>query len=427
MTHLLTRLTTAGPSCTSHPSDKRYWASSAHGGAYALHSHRRSPVRSWESAFYAYVVTFPLSPRSAMLRPSLDTADPHDATDQAINQDRLIGDSPQHDAIETGTTLPPGRDTTRDRHTEGVETGAAAVDPPLDSGALVELCALQSRDRGIVDQTVLLRLLSYDQVQRLTFDGLHRTAMRRRLRALARSGWLTLWDGPAPRGGRCRFVLPTARAIHAVFADVKDRTTDAPHARLVARMVPRRGRRALDLEQGAAPKWLGHQLEVNHLLVGIQRSDRRVLWASSWDCPLPSRIGMFTLPQPDYVLVEEVAGVPRLVFGEHDRASEPVERFIERKVALYTTLADFPEFCAETFGVSSFEVHVTVVDPVRHAPIERVEALLAAVERGGATDRFRFTLGGWLFDDPVSPVWFTVDAPPRSTSVRRQDHQTGLA
>ena len=362
-----------------------------------------------------------------MPKTTLDDADPRDRADNAINQDLRMTDAPQLGAVETGTTLPPGRDTARDRQHEGIETGAARADLPLDARGMIELHALQPRDRAIVDQAVLLRLLSYDQVQRLTFDGVHRTAMRRRLRALARGGWLAAWDGPTPRGGRCRFVVPTARAIQAVFADVKDRTADAPYARLVARMVPRRGRRALDLAPGAAPKWLRHQIEVNHLLVSILCSDRNIRWASSWDCPLPSQVGMFTLPQPDYILIEEIAGVPRLVFGEHDRASEPVERFIERKVALYTALADFPEFCAETFGIPSFEVHVTVIDPVRHAPIERLEALLAAVERGGATDRFRFTLGGWLFAEPTAPIWFTVDTPPCAPSVRWQDHQTLLA
>jgi hypothetical protein len=157
---------------------------------------------------------------------------------------------------------------------------------------------------------------------------------------------------------------PTATAIRAFLPTLAPETPWAP---LVGRMIPRSQRRPLELAS-STPKWLPHQREVNHLLASIVTSpERRVLWASSWDCPFPSRAGMFVLPQPDYVVVEEVGGAPRLVFGEHDRGSEPLDRFAARKVALYSALAEFPDVCEQQFGIASFRVHVTVTDPLRRA------------------------------------------------------------
>jgi hypothetical protein len=130
---------------------------------------------------------------------------------------------------------------------------------------------------------------------------------------------------------------------------------------------------------------------------------------------------MFTLPQPDYVLIEERDGVPRMIFGEHDRGTEPVERFIARKVALYSALARFPEACQQYFGLRSFEVHVSVIDTLKRAPIERLRALQTAAGKSAAPDIFRFTLGGWLFAFPDQPIWFDSQQAPATESVRWQD------
>jgi hypothetical protein len=186
-------------------------------------------------------------------------------------------------------------------------------------------------------------------------------------------------------------------------------------------MLPRSGRKPLTLDDGTIPKWLPHQREVNHLVTSIATSrGRRVLWASSWDCPFPSRAGMFTLPQPDYVLVEERDGAPHLIFGEHDRGTEPVERFIARKVELYAALASFPEACQKYFGLRSFEVHVSVIDTRTKAPFERLWLLQAAANKSATPGIFRFTLGGWLFAYATEKIWMA--GPPESASVRCQDH-----
>jgi hypothetical protein len=130
---------------------------------------------------------------------------------------------------------------------------------------------------------------------------------------------------------------------------------------------------------------------------------------------------MFTLPQPDYVVIEEVDGVPRLIFGEHDRGSD--KEFAERKVALYSALAQFPEACEQFFGFRSFSVQVTVVDAVRQRPIARMRELMRLTRAAGTTGLFRFALGGWLFTYGTETVWLDAAHAPISDSVRMQDHR----
>jgi hypothetical protein len=126
---------------------------------------------------------------------------------------------------------------------------------------------------------------------------------------------------------------------------------------------------------------------------------------------------MFTMPQPDYVLVDEVDGVPQLVFGEHDRGHEPLDRFAARKIALYSALAEFPEVCEQQFGIATFQVDVTVIDQVRRAPIARLRSLLEAARASIRPDIFRFTLGGWLYAYPEAPTWFDMSRAPTRDSV----------
>jgi hypothetical protein len=118
--------------------------------------------------------------------------------------------------------------------------------------------------------------------------------------------------------------------------------------------------------------------------------------------------------------------MPRLIFGEHDRASEPVDRFVARKVALYSALAAFPEVCEQLFGVRSFSVLVTTIDPIAQHPIARLRALSEATRVHGAPDIFRFTLGGWLHAYPSAPVWFTASDTPATESVAWSDHAPTL-
>jgi Replication-relaxation len=286
---------------------------------------------------------------------------------------------------------------------------------------LPQLPSVTGRDTNAVALVMLLRLLSYDQVRRLVFASQDGSVLRRRGLRLEISGWLQRWDAPLARGGRIRYVHPTPKTLRWALDSLAAATEAEPWAPLVRLMLPRSGRKPLTLGEGTIPKWLPHQREVNHLVTSIATSPgRRVLWASSWDCPFPSHAGMFTMPQPDYVLVEERDGRPQLIFGEHDRGTEPVERFIARKVELYAALANFPEAGEKYFGLRSFEVHVSVIDTLKRSPIERLRALQAAAGMSAVPGIFRFTLGGWLFAYPGEKIWFA--DPPASESVRWQDH-----
>jgi hypothetical protein len=337
---------------------------------------------------------------------SPSTVSLHDRTEKN-NQARINPEETHPDAFGA-IAEPPGDQ-------GGFRGGVrATVTVPVD----LDLAALTQRDVTIIRHLVLLRVLTYDQIHRLAFAPSDPSITRRRIRHLARSGWLSTWEAPSLRGGHARYAHPSASAIRACLPTL---AADASWAPLIRRMVPR-SRRPLTLGD-TAPKWLAHQREVNHLVTSIVTSpERRILWASSWDCPFPSRVGMFTLPQPDSVLVEEVDGTPHLIFGEHDRGHEPIDRFIARKIALYSALAEFPEVCEQQFGIATFRVDVTVIDPLRRAPIARLRSLLDAAQSSIRPDIFRFTLGGWLYAYPNAPIWFDVTRPPDHDSAAWPDH-----
>jgi hypothetical protein len=343
-------------------------------------------------------------------RPAAGTLD--DAPEQN-NQARATPEESRLDAFGT-VAQPPGDQ-------GGIRGGvrATAIAPTN-----LDMASLTHRDLAVIRHLVLLRVLTYDQIHRLAFAPADPSITRRRIRHLARAGWLSTWEAPSVRGGHARYAHPSARAIRVVLPEL---TPDAPWAPLIRRMVPRSHRRPLTLG-GNAPKWLAHQREVNHLVTSMVASPaRRILWVSSWDCPFPSRVSMFTMPQPDYVLVEEVDGAPRLIFGEHDRGHEPIDRFIARKIALYSALAEFPEVCEQQFGIATFRVDVTVIDPVRRAPIARLRLLLDAARSSMQPAVFQFTLGGWLHAYPDASVWFDVAHAPATDSAAWRDHTNPVA
>jgi hypothetical protein len=320
---------------------------------------------------------------------------------------------PLPDAFEPVAPPPPFRDSVRDRRSRATQ-GVAA------SASNRDLTTFSVRDRTALRQLVLLRVLTYAQLRRIAYSGVHATVARRRIRQLERTGWLNTNEFPQRQGGHQRYAHPTQRTINALLAEFEAVTEGEVFAPLVRLMLPRSGRKPLALSAIAAPKWLAHQREVNELLVTMLTGDRRILWASSWECPFPSRRALFTLPQPDYVAVEETGGVPRLVFGEHDRGSDKL--FAERKVALYAALAQFPEVCEQFFGFRSFSVHVTVIDAVRQRPIARMRELMGIARAAGTTNLFRFTLGGWLFAYGTDTTWFDAAHASADNSVRMQDH-----
>src|SRR5882757_3046861 len=76
----------------------------------------------------------------------------------------------------------------------GVRGGVrAAATQPTDH----DVARLTTRDIAVIRHLVLLRVLTYDQLHRLAFASAHPSITRRRIRHLARSGWLSTWEAPS--------------------------------------------------------------------------------------------------------------------------------------------------------------------------------------------------------------------------------------
>ena len=294
------------------------------------------------------------------------------------------------------------------------------VFPWNDAGSTIP-----ERDRSVLAALVLLRLLSYDQLHRLLFAERDRSALRHRLAALAKGGWIARWDRARTTTRAERYALPTAQTLDAAIAAIRLRADGTTFGALVAQMLPK-VRRPLVLAAVRDPKWLQHQREVNDLVISIVAT-RSIAWASTWDAPFASKAGIVDLPQPDYVLVERHGGTSELVFGEHDRGNEPVDRFIARKIGPYVNLLRFPEVLREHCGTGTFRVDVSVLDARAQRPIRRLMELLDAAAASEHPQLFRFTLAGWLAAHPEDPTWFTAANPPQSESVAWDDHAISRA
>jgi hypothetical protein len=271
--------------------------------------------------------------------------------------------------------------------------------------ALASIPGLSQRDSAMVYLIVLLRLLAHGQLKELAFPQQDGSVLRRCAGRLNTTGWITRWDAAKQHGGLERYLHPTPKALSWAFEQFTAGTASEPWAPLVRLMQPEK-RRPLALMAGARPKWLAHQREVNSLVTRTVISGAHpIAWASTWEAPFPTSFGIVKLPQPDYVLVEKRDGVPHLVFGEHDRGTELLETFVSRKVELYAGLAMFPEVCEQLFGLSTFEVRVSVIDTRNRNPMARLRAL--AESAATTTARMRFTLGGSLHAHPAEAIWYS--------------------
>ncbi|MEA2235393.1 MAG: Replication-relaxation [Thermoanaerobaculia bacterium] len=343
--------------------------------------------------------------------PEGHTNDHSTVAHDAITHENEAGELAHPPAFAPAANLTPDRDMVRDT-------------PPERAAGVVNLAVLQRRDREALGALVQLRLLTYTQLRALSYPNVHPSVTRRRVQQLVREGVLTVWESPARSGGHTRYALPTTSAVRAITGMLVRDTAAEPFAPLIRLMLRQTAKRALRLSGRARPNWLAHQMEVNTLVLRL-REATPLRWMSSWDCPFPGRLASFDLPQPDYVVVEEHAEGPRLVLGEHDRGSEPIERFVARKVLLYAALAAFPEACEHHFGLPTFTVRVSVTDPVDGAPMRRLRDLLEATRRAGGAEvanLFRFTLAGWLHAYPNEPIWFAPTDELSHMSVRWQEH-----
>jgi ribosomal protein L40E len=236
----------------------------------------------------------------------------------------------------------------------GVSQAPSVTEPAAEDGPEVP------RDRQSILHLVRMRVLSYEQLARLTYYGAQKTVARRRLRRLHERGWVELWDRPVAFGGTPRYAYPSRRALAWGQAVMDNAFAGSPLEALVRLMTPSTPRQPWKFQPGVIPLFLAHTEEANDVLIAwIRKSGERVLWASSWDCPFPEHIEWRAMPQPDYVLALQRPGWPCLVFGEHDRGTETRE-VVARKFRVYRTWMDTPDIMERTFGFRSFQLVVTV-------------------------------------------------------------------
>ena len=285
---------------------------------------------------------------------------------------------------------------------------------------------LSDKDRDLLAWVVLLRFASYRQLQHLQGNERHPSLLRRRLANLVGRGFLTTWDRPGRSHRGQRYALPTATCLRVLLPFLRTAIAREPFAPLVRLMLPAE-RRALSLDDDGVEKWLPHQLEVNELVTRVRLARPSIAWASTWEAPLPTTVGFVLAPQPDYVLIERASGDETIVFGEHDRGTGDIAAFVARKIALYDALAQYPDLCAEHFGLATFRVDVTVIDTAHHDPMKRLRAMIDAASSSMHPERFRFTLGGWLYAYTDEKIWFSAERLPVTNSLHWPDHRTPVS
>jgi hypothetical protein len=283
----------------------------------------------------------------------------------------------------------------------------------------------RARDAALLLLIVRLRIASIQQLARAMFPNVSIVVARRRIRALQRDGWVRTWDRPVPSGGAPRYVYPTAKALQWAFPHLLELVRGGAAERLVRLMIPDSTKRLTQLGAGAEPQWFAHQDEINRLVLArVSAAGERIIWSSAWDCPFTDQLNGLKAPQPDYVLVtRDARGAPTLLFGEHDRASEPISRWGE-KLAAYAAACELSE---QLFGYAPFTVDVSVVDPVGRQPLNRLEAIAGAVRDADCSSFVRLTLAGWLHARPHAAIWFSKGAVPSHRSLNPRDHSNTSA
>lgn len=324
---------------------------------------------------------------------------------EEMSSDGSVGPDHGGTRFETVENLSPIENTPENtcKNTRATPSGDGEIGGLCD--ALADTVGpARARDAALLLLIVRLRIASIQQLAAAVFPHVSVVVARRRLRALQHAGWLRAWDRPVASGGAPRYVYPTAKALRWAYPRLIERALGTAAEQVVRLMVPDSAKRLMHLEDGSEPQWFAHQDEINRLVLSRGRAaGDTLLWASSWDCPFPDQLHGLKAPQPDYVLVGlRDDGRPLLTFGEHDRATEPMTRWME-KLAAYAAAFEVAE---EVFGHAAFVVDVTVTDPLRRAPHRRVREIVKTV-RSAECQRFvRVTLGGWAHAFPQERIWF---------------------
>jgi Replication-relaxation len=332
--------------------------------------------------------------------------------------DRPLLDTPEGlpDAIDALSSVNTGIDT---------ETAGSLIAPP-DIKKSPPNCRPGShdgpkilRDQDVVLEIARYRVVSFAHLRRFIFANRDAAVVTRRMQALERAGFIGTWEDRLPRGGHPRYALLTDKGLRWGLQMLRARSMGGPHEQLVQFMLRARPRKPLVLAQNSAPPFLPHQTETNLVAASFSSaSNLGITWASTWHRPFPNEVRGVALPQPDAVLVMRTpAGRPHLVFLEHDRGQEAPASFAERKATRYQLLLDL-DLAPELFGFETFSVLVTIVDPTRERPFDRLRAL----QDVSAASMMRFTLATWVRERPDAAVWFAPETPIRTTSVNPDDH-----
>lgn len=327
--------------------------------------------------------------------------------------------------LETVENLSPVENTPEysRENTGGTPTGDG------EGGALGHLVPLtvgpaRARDATLLLLIVRLRIASIQQLANAAFPHVSVVVARRRLRALHAHGWIRVWDRPVASGGAPRYVYPTAKALRWAYPRLLELARGTPAEQIVRLMIPDSTKRLVQLEAGSEPQWFAHQDEINRLLLARSRAaGEDLLWASSWDCPFPDRLNGLKAPQPDYVLVTIHDGKALLTFGEHDRATEPMTRWME-KLAAYAAAREAGE---DLFGHAEFTIDVTVTDPLRRAPHRRAREIVNTVQAAGCHGFVRVTLAGWAHGFPHGRIWFGGGDAPLHDALKPDAHSNVAA
>jgi Replication-relaxation len=260
------------------------------------------------------------------------------------------------------------------------------------------------RDRIALLDIVRFRILSFRDLHGRVFGGLHKAVVTRRMQALERLGYISVWEKHLVVGGHPCYALPTRKGLAWALAELGAEALGTPHEKLVAFM---RGAdpRPLLLEPRTSPPFLTHQMETTRVVAALESNpDLGITWASTWHRPFPNQIDRIAMPQPDAVLLATRDGKPHLVFLEHDRGQEAPASFARKKAERYYDLSLYG-FTGELFGLDAFSVWVTVNDVAGGKPLQRIRVLQGVSEKARM---MRFTLAGWTPDQNRDrPIWFS--------------------
>ena len=275
------------------------------------------------------------------------------------------------------------------------------------------------RDQEILLEVARYRVVSFAHLRRFLFADRTPAVLTRRMQALKQGRFITTWEERLPRGGHPHYALLTERGLQWALRTLGAQAAGHAHERLVRFMLRARARKPLFLPPNSAPPFLPHQTETNFLAALLRATpDLGITWASTWHRPFPNQLHELPMPQPDAVLVAVIDGRPQLVFLEHDRGQEAPASFAARKTMRYQLLLD-RGLAPELFGFERFTVLVTITDPARNRPLERLRALQ---DVSAAASMMRFSLASWVIANPEAAVWFGPQTPVGSTALEVERH-----